>query len=165
MRLTGGSHGRDQSAGAVRLTAALLPVLVGKPHAAVINVTSRLGFMPSTVIPTYCATKAALHSYTQSLRFQLRDTSVQVIEIIRPRANRAAGRAPIQPQRGAVGRVHRRNDGTVADTAAGYRDSREARQPIRFAERDGVYDDIYLAFNQERTTGLGRRTASSTSVV
>jgi NAD(P)-dependent dehydrogenase (short-subunit alcohol dehydrogenase family) len=98
---------------------------------AIVNVTSRLGFMPSALVPTYCGTKAALHSYTQSLRFQLRDTSVQVIEIIpAERANRTAGRARIQRQRGASGRVHSRNDDTVADAAAGCRDSRRARQAI-----------------------------------
>jgi short-subunit dehydrogenase involved in D-alanine esterification of teichoic acids len=67
----------------------LLPTLLGKPHVAIVNVTSRLGFMPSALVPTYCATKAALHSYTQSLRFQLRDTSVQVIEIIPPNVQTA----------------------------------------------------------------------------
>lgn len=43
-----------------------------------------LAFVPLTHTPTYSATKAAVHSYTQSLRFQLRETSVQVIELIPP---------------------------------------------------------------------------------
>ena len=117
--------------GPIRLTAALLPTLLGKSHAAILNVTSRLAFMPSALIPTYCATKAALHSYTQSLRFQLRDTSVQVIEIIPPNVQTALqGERGFRPQRDASGRVHRRNDDTVADPAAGYRDRRAARQAI-----------------------------------
>src|SRR5271156_4568697 len=65
--------------GPFRLTAALLQLWLGKPHAAILNVTSGLAFMPSALTPTYCASKAALHSYTQSLRYQLRETSVQVI--------------------------------------------------------------------------------------
>ena len=48
------------------------------------NVSSGLAFVPMAVTPTYCATKAAIHSYTQSLRYQLRDTSVQVLELIPP---------------------------------------------------------------------------------
>lgn len=68
--------------GPMRLTASLLPALLRKSHATILNVTSGLAFMPSALTPTYCASKAALHSYTESLRFQLRDTSVQVIEII-----------------------------------------------------------------------------------
>ena len=55
--------------GPIRLTAALLQRLLGKPHAAILNVSSGLAFMPSALTPTYCATKAAMHSYTQSLRF------------------------------------------------------------------------------------------------
>lgn len=70
--------------GPMRLTAALLPHLKKQPVATVMNVSSGLAFVPLTLTPTYCATKAALHSYTQSLKFQLQATSVEVIEIIPP---------------------------------------------------------------------------------
>ncbi len=70
--------------GPIRLTAALLPHLRRQPAAAVVNVTSGLAFVPRAATPTYGATKAAMHSYTQSLRFLLRETPVQMIELIPP---------------------------------------------------------------------------------
>jgi uncharacterized oxidoreductase len=59
--------------GPIRLTAALLPLLLKQPRATVMTVSSGLAFVPLTMTPTYCATKAAIHSYTQSLRYQLKE--------------------------------------------------------------------------------------------
>lgn len=70
--------------GPIRLNTALLPLLLSQPHAAVLSVSSGLAFMPLALTPTYCATKAAIHSYTQSLRYQLQGTHVQVTELIPP---------------------------------------------------------------------------------
>ena len=70
--------------GPVRLTAALLPHLLGKPEATLINVSSTQAFIPLPFSPIYCATKAALHSWTFALRMQLRGTPIEVIEIIPP---------------------------------------------------------------------------------
>lgn len=68
----------------LRLTAALLPHFLQQPHAAILTVSSGLAFVPLAMAPTYNATKAAIHSWTQSLRFQLRETRVEVLEIIPP---------------------------------------------------------------------------------
>jgi uncharacterized oxidoreductase len=70
--------------GPIRLTAALLPLLRKQKHSAIMTVSSGLAFVPLAFTPTYCATKAAIHSYTLSLRYQLKNTTTEVIEIIPP---------------------------------------------------------------------------------
>lgn len=70
--------------GTIRMTYAFTPLLVSKEDAAIVNVSSALAFVPLPRTPTYNATKAALHSFTDSLRVQLADTAVQVIEMAPP---------------------------------------------------------------------------------
>ncbi|MFI6123339.1 SDR family oxidoreductase [Streptomyces sp. NPDC051064] len=72
--------------GTIRMTYAFLPLLGGKDDAVVMNVTSALAFVPFPSTPTYSATKAALHSFSESLRIQLAsaDAGVQVIEVVPP---------------------------------------------------------------------------------
>ncbi|MFJ9034046.1 SDR family oxidoreductase [Streptomyces sp. NPDC102274] len=70
--------------GPIRMVHAFLPHLVAKDDAVIINVSSGLAFVPLPITPTYNATKAAVHSFTESLRVQLSDTSVKVIELVPP---------------------------------------------------------------------------------
>ena len=69
--------------GVIRMTSAFIDILAGN-KGTVINVSSGLAFVPLPSAPIYCATKAAVHSYTQSLRFQLEETGVEVIELMPP---------------------------------------------------------------------------------
>lgn len=73
----------------VRLTEKLLPVLKAQKDAAIVNVSSIVAFAPAQSLPTYSASKAALHSYTKSLRLALRDTAVKVFELMPPLVNTA----------------------------------------------------------------------------
>ncbi|APO70774.1 short-chain dehydrogenase/reductase SDR family protein (plasmid) [Rhizobium gallicum] len=70
--------------GVLRLTAALLPTLARQPNSTIITTTSGLAFVPRFNYPTYCASKAFLHSWLQSLRHQLRHKPIEVIELPPP---------------------------------------------------------------------------------
>ena len=98
-----------------------------------------------------------MHSYTESLRFQLRDTSVQVIEIIPPQVQTA-----LQGDRGFDPNAMPLDE-YITETMELLQTQPQASEIVvqrakrfRFAERDGAYDDIYPAFNQTITAGLGR---------
>jgi uncharacterized oxidoreductase len=70
--------------GVIRVAAAFLPHLVNQRNAVLVNVSSGLAFVPLTRFPVYCATKAAVHSFTMSLRHQMKESGVHVRELIPP---------------------------------------------------------------------------------
>ncbi|WP_022927479.1 SDR family oxidoreductase [Patulibacter americanus] len=70
--------------GTIRTIAAFVPHLTARPDGVLMTVSSGLAFVPLAMTPTYNATKAAVHSFTQSLRVQLSDTPLQVIELVPP---------------------------------------------------------------------------------
>jgi len=139
--------------GPIRLTAAFLPHLRKQSYAAIMNVTSGLGFLPLAMAPTYCATKAALHSYTQSLRYQLRDTALQVLELIPPYVQTELGgaRQKNDPNAMPLGEF-------IAETMDILKSSPQATEicvervkQLRFAESSGHYQKIFTQFNDAIT--------------
>ncbi|SMQ68508.1 SDR family NAD(P)-dependent oxidoreductase [Agreia sp. VKM Ac-1783] len=70
--------------GPIRLIAALVPHLATRPSSTIMTVSSGLAFVPLPATPTYSATKAAIHSFSQSLRVQLADTAIEVLELAPP---------------------------------------------------------------------------------
>jgi uncharacterized oxidoreductase len=83
----------------IHLSAYFIPLLLERKEAAIINVTSGLGFIPIAAMPLYCATKAAFHSYTLSLRHQLKDTPIKVFEIIPPQVDTELGKGSVREDR------------------------------------------------------------------
>ena len=72
----------------LNLTEQLLPTLTASPEAAIVTVSSILALTPRSTLPTYSASKAALHSYTQALRFELaKTTGIKVFELMPPLVN------------------------------------------------------------------------------
>jgi len=70
--------------GVIRVASAFVPHLRTRERATIVNTSSGLAFVPLARFPVYCATKAAVHSFTLSLRHQLKDTAVKVVELIPP---------------------------------------------------------------------------------
>lgn len=79
----------------MHLIGGLLPGMMKRPEAAIVNVTSGLAIAPRAGGPVYCASKAGLRSFTQSLRHNLRDTNVHVIEALPPVVDTAMTRGRV----------------------------------------------------------------------
>jgi uncharacterized oxidoreductase len=79
----------------MHLIGTLVPRLLDRPEAAIVNVTSGLAIAPRAGGPVYCATKAGLRSFTQSLRHNLRDSNVHVIEALPPVVDTAMTRGRV----------------------------------------------------------------------
>lgn len=75
----------------IHLSTLFIPHLLAAQRPAIVNVTSGLAFVPMASVPVYCATKAAVHSFTLSLRHQLSETPIQVVEIAPPAVNTDLG--------------------------------------------------------------------------
>jgi uncharacterized oxidoreductase len=126
-------------------------LLKKQPRSTIMTVSSGLAFLPMAMTPTYCATKAAIHSYTQSLRYQLKDTAVEVLELVPPYvATELMG-------------AHQANDPRAMPLAEFVTEVMEILQtqpeakeicvkrvyPLRFAAQQGQakYEEQFLGFN------------------
>ena len=75
----------------IHLSRLFIPHLLGQERPAIVNITSGLAFSPLAGVPVYCATKAALRSFTLSLRHQLAQTPIRVVEVVPPAVNTDLG--------------------------------------------------------------------------
>lgn len=135
--------------GPIRLTHALLPHLRAQARASVVTVSSGLAFVPMAATPTYSATKAAIHSWSQALRVQLAGSSVRVIEWAPP-----AVATDLMP-----GHAQNPNSMPLADFIAESLGLFEAGhdevqvERVKFlsqAERRGDYEQVFAIINDGR---------------
>ena len=117
------------------------------------TVSSGLAFVPLNLNPTYCATKAAIHSWTQSLRYQLKDTAVTVLELAPPYVQtelmgaRQANDPNAMPLNEFIGEAM----GILGNSPEANEILVERVKRQRFAEARGEYDAFYKQFNDMMT--------------
>ncbi|NEA61083.1 SDR family NAD(P)-dependent oxidoreductase [Streptomyces sp. SID12488] len=128
--------------GPVRLIAALTEHLATRPQATIMTVSSGLAFVPLPIAPTYNATKAAIHSFTESLRVQLADTAIEVLELVPPAVRTALmgqeesdNAMPLDAFLDEVMDILGSNDRPNEILV-------KAVEPLRFAEARGQYADV-----------------------
>ena len=136
--------------GTLRVVAALLPLLKRQPDATIMATSSNLAFIPRADFPTYCASKAFLHSWLQSLRHQLRKVPVEVLELSPPYVQTELTGAhqtsdpramPLDKYVAEVMHLLETQDHPGGEVLVEYDRGR------RSAEREGRYDTAYAAIH------------------
>jgi uncharacterized oxidoreductase len=135
--------------GPIRLTAALMPTLLAQPRAVVVTVSGGVAFVPMAEYPTYSATKAFIHSWSESIRFQLRDTNVTVTELEPPYVQ-----SELFWKEGATDPRAMKMEDFIAAVMPLLSHPPESGEviieqvePLRYAERDEKYPELFKQVN------------------
>jgi uncharacterized oxidoreductase len=144
--------------GPIRLAAALLPLLQRQPHSAIVNVSSGLAFVPLVSTPTYCATKAAIHSYTQSLRYQLQGSTTEVLELIPPYVATHLLNGASDPRAMPLDTFIAQVMEILETQPAASEICVENVKRLRFAAESGHYDAVFQGLNAAAGTAPVSRT-------
>jgi uncharacterized oxidoreductase len=143
--------------GTIRVIDAFTPHLLARGAGTIVTVTSGIGFLPFPVMPTYAASKAAVHAYSEALRAQLDGTGVEVAELVPP----AVATTPEQAQRNprALGLAEFGTE--VMDLLKADPTPHEILVKgvlmHRWAERDGTYDELVAQRSQALAMLPGRQ--------
>jgi short-subunit dehydrogenase involved in D-alanine esterification of teichoic acids len=141
--------------GTIRVLDAFIPHLLGSGDADIITVSSGIAFLPFPPMPTYGASKAGVHAYTESLRAQLDGTGVRVTELVPP-AIATAGQEKVNP---AALPLDAYLDELLALLSADPTPNEivvTAAHRLRWAERDGTYSELLAARSQALSMLPGR---------
>ena len=143
--------------GTIRLVDAFTPHLIARGAGTIITVTSGIGFLPFPLMPTYAATKAGVHAYSEALRAQLDGTGVEVAELVPPAVAVTPEAKKVNPR--AL---------DLAEFATEVMDLLQADPTPheilvkgvlmhRWAERDGTYDELVAQRSQALAMLPGRQ--------
>jgi len=141
--------------GTIRVIDAFTPHLVTCGAGDIITVTSGIGFLPFPLMPTYGASKAGVHAYTEALRAQLSGTGVTVTELIPP-AVATAGQEKVNPAALPLDGFLDEVVGLLTQTPTPNEIVVQAAQRLRWAERDGTYGELLAARSQSLAALPGR---------
>lgn len=143
--------------GTIRVIDAFTPHLIGRGTGTVITVTSGIAFLPFPVMPSYAASKAGVHAYTEALRAQLDGTGVEVCELVPPAVATTPEQARLNPR--ALDPAE-----FAAEVTALLQTDPTPREILvkgvlthRWAERDGTYDELVAQRSQALAMLPGRR--------
>lgn len=132
--------------GPIRLTAALLPLLKKQAESTIMTVSSGLAFLPLAGTPTYCATKAAIHSYSQTLRYQLKGTTTEVLELVPPYVQTDLMGGAEDPRAMPLAEYIAETM-EILKTQPAEEICVERVKPLRFAAESGKYNETFQGFN------------------
>jgi uncharacterized oxidoreductase len=141
--------------GTIRVLDAFTPHLIARGAGDIMTVTSGIGFLPFPLMPTYGASKAGVHAYTESLRAQLSGTGVAVTELIPP-AVATAGQEKVNPAALPLEGFLDEVIGLLTQTPTPNEIVVQAAQRLRWAERDGTYAELLAARSQSLNSLPGR---------
>lgn len=136
--------------GVIKVATTFMPLLRSQAQATFMATGSALAFIPLAAYPTYCASKAFLHSWLTSIRHQLRATSVEVMEILPPYLQTAlTGEDQLSDARAMPVDTYINRIISMLESQNIPRGELllESDQPRRWAERDGQYDEIFRLLN------------------
>ncbi|MFD2415236.1 SDR family oxidoreductase [Amycolatopsis pigmentata] len=142
--------------GTIRVIDAFTPHLIGRGTGTIITVTSGIGFLPFPLLPTYAASKAGVHAYTEALRAQLDGTGIEVAELVPPAVATTPESARRNPSALELGEFATevmdllRTDPTPREILV------KGVLMHRWAERDGTYDDLVAQRSQALAALPGR---------
>jgi len=141
--------------GTIRVIDAFTPHLIGVGHADVITVSSGIAFLPFPLMPTYGASKAGVHAYTEALRAQLASADVHVTELVPP-AVATAGQEKVNPAALPLDGYLDEAMALLTGEPAPQEIVVDAAQRLRWAERDGTYAGLLAQRSQALSSLPGR---------
>ena len=134
--------------GTIRVIDAFTPHLIGRGTGTIITVTSGIGFLPFPLMPTYAASKAAVHAYSEALRAQLDGTGVDVSELIPPAVATTPEQAKLNPRALDLAEFAAEVMDLLRTDPTPHEILVKGVLMHRWAERDGTYADLVAQRSQ-----------------